>query len=156
MGFLLGAFGKQNAAIQKIQIQADQLKISRKLRSTQNQINRMDRQLQRAEQYGKNNIAVQINNAKAAALAGITADPQTDPTGYNQAYYKASLELQLSNEIEYYRESQYEPLKQEEEYLTSEKERLESEAQIVGKEYEFCQKMEQDGAKSLIPQYNGG
>ena len=52
--------------------------------------------------------------------------------------------------------AEVEPLKDEEEELTSEKEMLEGQIQIAKQDYEACQKMEQADAKMLAPNYTGG
>lgn len=70
----------------------------------------------------------------------------------NTAMYKQ----QIQDYFEQMRESQLEPLKDEEELLQSEKDSLESQIQIAQADYDACKKMEQTDAKNLAPSYTAG
>ena len=65
------------------------------------------------------------------------------------------MKQQVSNSYEALRETQLEPLKDEEELLQTEKDSLESQIQIAQQDYEACKKMEQADAKNLAPNYTG-
>ncbi len=63
---------------------------------------------------------------------------------------------QIEDYFEMLRETQLEPLKDEEESLQAEKDSLESQLQIANNDYEACKKMEQSDAKNLAPSYTAG
>ena len=63
---------------------------------------------------------------------------------------------QIQDYFEMLRETQLEPLKDEEELLQTEKVSLESQLQIANNDYEACKKMEQADAKNLAPSYTAG
>jgi hypothetical protein len=62
----------------------------------------------------------------------------------------------IQDYFEMLRETQLEPLKDEEELLQTEKDSLESQLQIANNDYEACKKMEQADAKNLAPSYTAG
>lgn len=63
---------------------------------------------------------------------------------------------QIQDYFEMLRETQLEPLKDEEELLQTEKDSLESQIQIAQADYDACKKMEQSDAKNLAPSYTAG
>lgn len=63
---------------------------------------------------------------------------------------------QIQDYFEMLRETQLEPLKDEEEMLQTEKDSLESQIQVAQADYEACKKMEQSDAKNLAPSYTAG
>lgn len=63
---------------------------------------------------------------------------------------------QIQDYFEMLRETQLEPLKDEEELLQTEKDSLESQIQVAQADYEACKKMEQSDAKNLAPSYTAG
>lgn len=63
---------------------------------------------------------------------------------------------QIQDYFEMLRETQLEPLKDEEEALQTEKDSLESQIQIAQADYDACKKMEQSDAKNLAPSYTAG
>lgn len=62
---------------------------------------------------------------------------------------------QIQDYFEMLRETQLEPLKDEEELLQTEKDSLESQLAIAQQDYDACKKMEQADAKNLAPSYTG-
>ncbi len=70
----------------------------------------------------------------------------------NTAMYKQ----QIQDYFEQLRETQLEPLKDEEEMLQSEKDSLESQIQIAQADYQACKDMEKQDAKNLAPSYTAG
>ena len=83
---------------------------------------------------------------------------------YNQKFAeaKASADMYLAFQkqsiediFENLKETQLEPLKDEEEELQSEKDSLESRIQIAKQDYDACKTMEQDGTKMLKPDFTG-
>ncbi len=73
---------------------------------------------------------------------------------YNEQWI-SQMKQQVSDNFEIMRETQLEPLKDEEEMLQTEKDSLESQIQIAQQDYEACKKMEQADAKNLAPNYTG-
>ncbi len=73
---------------------------------------------------------------------------------YNEQWI-SQMKQQVSDNFEMLRETQLEPLKDEEEMLQTEKDSLESQIQIAQQDYEACKKMEQADAKNLAPNYTG-
>ncbi len=61
----------------------------------------------------------------------------------------------IENYIEFLNETQLEPLKLLEEDLEQEKLSLESELKLAEQDKEACEKMEDAGAKNLVPKYTG-
>lgn len=78
----------------------------------------------------------------------------TTISAYNEQWI-SQMKQQVSNSFEALRETQLEPLKDEEELLQTEKDSLESQIQIAQQDYEACKKMEQADAKNLAPNYTG-
>ena len=70
--------------------------------------------------------------------------------------YLSQAEQRVADYIEYLRETQYEPLKAEEALLSAEKDSLESQIELANQDYEAMKKMEQQGAKDMVPNYTGG
>lgn len=62
---------------------------------------------------------------------------------------------QVENYIEQLRDQLLEPLKDQEDSLQLEKDTLESQIQVAQQDYQACQKMEQQDAKMLAPNYTG-
>lgn len=180
MSFLLGAFGKMAASRRVRDLNAQKLRISSRLRRATKQIGVVDKQIARAEQADKNALKAQVNAAKQAAQLnlqstlglgnldgtenGTTLD-QTQMAKFNSglsmisgnadAYY-ATMEQRISDYYENLRDTQLEPLKQEEDLLQSELEQIDSQIQVAQGELKFCQDMEKNDAKSMTPQYVGG
>ncbi|MBD5402700.1 hypothetical protein HDR58_07880 [bacterium] len=63
---------------------------------------------------------------------------------------------QIQDYFEYMRETQLEPLKDEEERLQTEKDSLESQIQLAKADYDACKQMEKTDAEMLKPQYTAG
>ena len=82
----------------------------------------------------------------------------TDKLGIETQYqnYIAQAEQRIADYFEYLHETQLEPLKAEEEMLEVEQEQLKSQLTIAENDYNACKKMEEDGAKTLTPQYTAG
>lgn len=184
MGFLLGAFGKLSAGRRKREIQSQLMRIQSRLRRATRQAADMDKLLQRQEKMEMNNAKALAMQARQNALtqlqqqtglagfSGLTeltddqradyqkamSDYNTGSTNISASYeqYLSFYQNQVSEKYEWMRETQLEPLKQEEELLQTEKDQLESQLQLAEADYKACQDMEKDGAKSLAPQYTAG
>lgn len=74
----------------------------------------------------------------------------------NTEISEAKMKQDIQDYFEQLRDSQLDPLKDEEDLLQSEKDSLESQIQIAKADYEACQKMEQADAKMMTPNYTGG
>ena len=130
-----------------------------------------------------NSLQVQANTANMIAqqslqssmmgsFEGVDLKDSANQANYNKAasdfqqalsQVKAQNDIQLAmqkQQIEDYfemlKETQLEPLKDEEEELQSEKDSLESQIQIAKQDYEACKEMEKDGAKQMKPDFTGG
>jgi len=183
MGFLLGAFGKLSAGRRKREIQSQLMRVQSRLRRATRQVSDMDKQLQRAEKLEMNQAKAAALQAKNQALAGLQQTTGlagftgTDISGDKSADYQQALmqynigsaqitgnfeqyvsfyQQQVSDKYEWLRETQLEPLKQEEEMLQTEQDSLKSQLELAETDYKACQEMEKDGAKSLAPSYTAG
>ncbi|MCM1338167.1 MAG: hypothetical protein NC191_00670 [Muribaculaceae bacterium] len=179
MSFLLGAFGKLSASRRKREIESQKMRIQVRLQRATKQVGIVDKQISRAEQTDKNNLKAQMNQVKAnlqtqlADELGLTGLSSGDPTSVDQtklaqynnklamctsqvdAYY-TTVEQQITDYYENLRDTQLEPLKDEEFLLKAELDQLDSQAQLAEGDLKFCQDMEKGGAKELIPQYSSG
>lgn len=177
MGFLLGAFGKLSAGRRKRDIQSQLMRVQTRLRRASKDVANMDKQLQKAEQAEKNQLKAYVNQAKAQSMSSLYSALGIDPDNPNLAAdqsktmqytsqsslisanadsYYAMLEQQIADKYENLRDTQLEPLKQEEELLQTEQEQLQSQLQLAEQDYEACKQMEKDGAKNLKPEYTAG
>ncbi len=173
MSFLLGAFGKMAAHREKRTIQAKMMRIQSKKKICTKQIAAMDKQLNQMEKLMTNQVKMTALAAKNQAMTQLQAELGGDATGtdatkmqnYNTAMSQAEMvyqnvitqgEQEIANKIDYLRETQYEPLKDEEDLLQSEYDSLQTQLQQASDDYEACQKMEQDGAKEMKPNYVAG
>ena len=68
----------------------------------------------------------------------------------------AQQKQQIEDYFDNLKETQLEPLRDEEELLQSEKDSLESQIKIATQDYEACKEMEKDGAKQMKPDFTGG
>ena len=87
-------------------------------------------------------------------MSSMYTQGSTTISAYNEQWI-SQMKQQVSNSFEALRETQLEPLKDEEELLQTEKDSLESQIQIAQQDYEACKKMEQADAKNLAPNYTG-
>ena len=178
MGFLLGAFGKLSAGRRKREIQSQLMGVQRRLRRASKDVANMDKQLQKAEQAEKNQLKAYINAAKSQATSALYKGLEIDGNnpdlksldqnamlqyntevskiGANADTYYAALEQQITEKYENLRDTQLEPLKQEEELLQTEQEQLNSQLKLAEEDYNACKDMEKDGAKNLKPEYTAG
>lgn len=178
MGFLLGAFGKLSAGRRKREIQSQLMGVQRRLRRATKDIANMDKALSKQEQLEKNQLKAYINQAKSQSMSQLyntmgidTNNPDlknidqskmlqfntgSSMINANADSYYSMLEQQIANKYEYLRDSQLEPLKQEEELLQTEQEHLNSQLQIAEQDYEACKQLEKDGAKNMKPEYTAG
>lgn len=136
----------------------------------------MDKQLNQMEKLLTNQVKMTALAAKQEAMqrfqtsigsgtgTGDTADA-SQMQNYNSAVSAAEMAYQNvitqgeqdnANRMDYLRETQYEPLKDEEDLLQSEYDSLQTQLQQATDDYEACQKMEQDGAKEMKPNYVAG
>lgn len=178
MGFLLGAFGKLAAGRRKRDIQSQLMRVQTRLRRATKQVGIMDKQIARAEQQAKNQLKLAANSASQQALQKLQEElgisSGGSPTGeidqnklyeYNSkssmitsnkdAWY-ATQEQMIADYFENLRDTQLEPLKQEEELLQMEQDQLNSQLQLAEADYDACKQMEKDGAKNLKPEYTAG
>ena len=88
------------------------------------------------------------------SMSSMYTQGSTTISAYNEQWI-SQMKQQVSNSYEALRETQLEPLKDEEELLQTEKDSLESQIQIAQQDYEACKKMEQADAKNLAPNYTG-
>jgi multidrug resistance efflux pump len=180
MGFLLGAFGKQMAGTRYRSLQARMMHISSRVRRVHREMEHMQKAIEsekkaalNAAKYeaqsattlaGQNLMSIMqntlgtltgnqdINNSNEVKLANVNFQ-QAQAQAQTQL---AAKEMYIENYYEQMKNAEVEPLKDEEEELTSEKEMLEGQIQIAKQDYEACQKMEQADAKMLAPNYTGG
>lgn len=180
MSFLLGAFGKLAAGRRVRDLQSRMMRVQSRLRRATRDVANMEKSLQRQEQSALNALKSQGMLARQTALNGLNmqtnlgallgaANPDTSAISSAQAQFntgaadintrfEAQLQFaqeNLSNQFEWLRESQLEPLKNEEEMLQTEKDSLESQLQIAQADYKACQDMEKSDAKNLAPNYTG-
>jgi len=173
MSFLLGAFGKMAAHREKRTIQAKMMRIQSKKKICTKQIAAMDKQLNQMEKLMTNQVKMTALAAKQnvmtefqAKFGGTASNADaTQMQQYQTAVSNAEMvyqnaitqgEQDIANKIDYLRETQYEPLKDEEDLLQSEYDSLQTQLQQASDDYEACQKMEQDGAKEMKPNYVAG
>ena len=183
MGFLLGAFGKQTSGSYMRSLQARLMKINSRARRAARDVKHMEDMLNRQQKSMINSLQVQANTANMIAqqslqssmmgsFEGVDLKDSANQANYNKAasdfqqalsQVKAQNDIQLAmqkQQIEDYfemlKETQLEPLKDEEEELQSEKDSLESQIQIAKQDYEACKEMEKDGAKQMKPDFTGG
>lgn len=88
------------------------------------------------------------------SMSSMYTQGSTTISSYNEQWI-SQMKQQVSNNFEALRETQLEPLKDEEELLQTEKDSLESQIQVAQQDYEACKKMEQSDAKNLAPNYTG-
>lgn len=176
MGFLLGAFGKLAAGRRVRDLQSRMMRVQSRLRRATRNVADMEKQLQRQEQRDLNALKSQGLLARNLATTNLMntlglngGNLEGDKLAlaqsqFNQgvsqfgAQYEANISMyqqQISDQYEWLRESQLEPLKQEEEMLQTEKDSLESQLQIAQNDYKACQDMEKADAKNLAPNYTG-
>ena len=99
----------------------------------------------------------QLTNDEAASynnMSSLYTQGSTTISAYNEQWI-SQMKQEVSNSFERLRETQLEPLKDEEELLQTEKDSLESQIQVAQQDYEACKKMEQADAKNLAPNYTG-
>lgn len=161
MGFLLGAFGKLAAGRRVRQLQAQMMRVQSRLRRATRDVSEMEKQLQRQEKAQLNAVTAQGMMAKQCALGQVLGGDQSafqalqQTIGAYNEQWISQMKQQISDNFEVLRETQLEPLKDEEEMLQTEKDSLESQIQIAQQDYEACKKMEQADAKNLAPNYTG-
>ena len=68
----------------------------------------------------------------------------------------AQQKQQIEDYFDQLKETQLEPLKDEEDELKSEKESLESQILLAKNDYDACKEMEKDGSKQMKPDFTGG
>lgn len=176
MSFLLGAFGKLAAGRRVRDLQSRMMRVQSRLRRATRDVANMEKSLQRQEQSALNALKSQGMLARQtalsqlpgyAALSGAQGDLSQEKLSQAQAQYNtgatdinaryeaqlAFMQQHISDQFEWARESQLEPLKNEEEMLQTEKDSLESQLQIAQADYEACKKMESSDAKNLAPNY---
>lgn len=176
MGFLLGAFGKLAAGRRVRDLQSRMMRVQSRLRRATRECADMDKLLQRQEKMDLNALKAQAMSMKGTSLKGfdgysdltsgkLSGDELTNAqakynefaAGVNAQYasYISMMQQQIADKYEYLRETQYQPLKDEEENLQTENDTLQSQLQIAQADYEACKKMEQADAKNLAPNYTG-
>ncbi len=175
MGFLLAGFGKQMAGTRYRSLQARMMRVSSKLRRVTKDYERMKRFIDNQEKWAKNNInsvlaqtkqmaGVNLNNILKALGSNVDISKSQQyalaQSSYSTSVAAADMDAQkklqaIEREYEEYRNNMLDPIKDEEDELSSEKESLESQITIAKQDYDACQKMEQSDAKMLAPNYTG-
>jgi len=183
MGFLLGAFGKLAAGSRYRQLQAQMMRIQSRARRATRDVANMTKLLDRQEKAALNSLTVGSNNAINLAQMGLMSAMNIgnilgrsnngeklseNETQQLTQYQQAMTQMKTQNEStiaaqkqmvqDYYeqlRETQLEPLKDEEDSLQLEKESLESQVQLAKMDYEACKEMEKSDAQMLKPSYTG-
>lgn len=183
MGFLLGAFGKLAAGSRYRQLQAQMMRIQSRARRASRDVANMTKLLDRQEKSMLNNLTAGsstiINQAQKGIIGtmgieeilnksnggGKLSEEETQKLGqYQQAMtlmktqQESSIAVQkqmIQDYVEQLRETQLEPLKDEEDSLQLEKESLESQVQLAKMDYEACKEMEKTDAQMLKPSYTG-
>lgn len=182
MGFLLGAFGKLSAGSRYRQLQGQMMRIQARARRATRDVANMTKMLDRQEKAMLNNVTMQSNYLMSSSQSGLwsavmgkfagvenmTDDQKKDyeksMNDFNQQMtnMKAMNEMQASaykqqitDYFEMLRETQLEPLKDEEDSLQLEKESLESQVQLAKMDYDACKEMEKSDAQMLKPSYTG-
>lgn len=180
MGFLLAGFGKQMAGTRMRAIQANIMRISRQVARIQKDYRHMKKDLENAQKAEINALKFQNQQAIALAskqllgtmqstMAGLGKDQNISQSNeykmaemfFSQTQSQKQAELtymtqQIESKYEYLQNEYLEPLKEEEEELTSEKDLLESQFKMAEEDYKACKQMEQNDAKYLAPNYTGG
>lgn len=183
MGFLLGAFGKLAAGSRYRQLQSQMMRIQARARRASRDVANMTKLLDRQEKAMLNNLTVGSNmrmNMFQGGLGmsmGIEALIQksygggklTDAESQSLGAYQQQItnmkaqnesivamqKQQITDYFESLRETQLEPLKDEEDLLQLEKDSLESQLQLAKADYEACKEMEKTDAQMLKPSYTG-
>lgn len=183
MGFLLGAFGKLSAGSRYRQLQGQMMRIQARARRATRDVANMTKLLDRQEKAMLNNLTVGSNMQmslfqnglgvgmgiqallqKHAAGGQLSETEQQSVGAYQQqltnmkAQNESMVAMQKQHITDYFemlRETQLEPLKDEEDSLQLEKESLESQIQLAKMDYEACKEMEKSDAQMLKPSYTG-
>ncbi len=114
-------------------------------------------------EYGEGNSKITIKDSAAAqalmqSISQQQANFNTQVSSMTSWMDQnvATCKQQIEEKYEMLRDQMLEPLKDEEDSLQLEKDTLESQIQVAKADYEACQKMEQQDAKMLAPNYTGG
>lgn len=179
MGFLTGAFLKSYSAVQRIRIQHQLTSITMRLLSVQRQSSNFQKQISRMKNTQSMAIKANQNQELSGARDYMNQSIfsiQKDTTLSDQdkslrltqvnndfAAMQQSISLKYANQlsqmedaIQNAEEMQLEPLKNEEEALTLEKNALESQRAVLEQEEQAAAKMEQSSQKDFVPEYTGG
>lgn len=163
MGFLSGAYGKLMAGQHVRNLQHRMTQVQSRLRRVTREVGQAEKQLQsmqkgvRAElssqmlkmggvpsTFDQNNVSIDMSDASSRQYQMQQAQGlYTQASAYWDSYFDMM------------RESMLQPLKDEEDYLQTEKDNLESQIKIAQAEYDAKKEEEKEGAKNLAPNYTG-
>lgn len=179
MGFLTGAFLKSYSAVQRIRLQHQLTTISMRLLSVQRQSSTYQKHISRM----KNTQSMAIKANQSQELAGarnkmnqsiFTIQNDTSMSDQDKSirltqinndfaavqqtislkYAQQSSEMEEA--IQTAEEMQLEPLKNEEEALTLEKNAIESQIKLIEGQEQAAAQMEKSSQKDFVPEYTGG
>ena len=178
MGFLTGAFLKSYSAVQRIRLQNQLTSVTLRMQ----RVNRRSNDVQKQISQMKNAQTMNLKSMQSVWNQGAYAAYQSSMSAINGGNYtdqekmakmqeaqsiftmaqqqnalKASQQqAQIENSIQEFEEAQLEPLKNEEEALTLEKNAIESQIKLVEGQEQAAAQMEKSSQKDFVPEYTGG
>lgn len=178
MGFLTGAFLKSYSAVQRIRLQNQLTSVTLRMQ----RVNRRSNDVQKQISQMKNAQTMNLKSMQSVWNQGAYAAYQSSMSAINSGNYtdqekaqkmqeaqsvftmaqqqnalKASQQqAQIENSIQEFEEAQLEPLKNEEEALTLEKNAIESQIKLIEGQEQASAQMEKSSQKDFVPEYTGG
>lgn len=179
MGFLTGAFLKSYSAVQRIRLQNQLTSVTLRMQRVNRRSNDVQKQISQMKNAQTMNLksmqsvwnqgAYAAYQSSMSAINGDTtlsdqqkmAEMQKAQSIFTMAQQQNALQAsqqqaQIENSIQEFEEAQLEPLKNEEEALTLEKNAIESQIKLIEGQEQAASQMEKSSQKDFVPEYTGG
>lgn len=170
MGFLSGAYGKIMAGKYLRTLQHKETMVQARLRRATKDVANMEKYLTRMEKQVNANMQYQYSQTMIPLMQGMgnplmgtgaISSQQSDAWMFytqQQQYMQQRMSMAQnlwSEQFEMIRESNLQPLKDEEDSIQTELDSLKSQIQLAQAEYDAKKEEEKAGAKNIAPDYTG-